>query len=146
MRKIFMIAMVLSVSVLTACAGKEPDPIMVTRPGDAQKHCDVLVYDVENLEYQIHEVLPETKKNKTLKNVGYGVAGFYTFFIPWLLIDFSNAEAKEYEALRMRHNHLANIAIDKGCNITPQKYPSLDDVKKDYEIFKKTGSAPQELK
>lgn len=122
---------------ISACGGRTPEPVMVQRPGDEDKDCKLLIYDIENLEFEIYKLLPETK-GKTLKNVGYGVAGLYTFFIPWLLIDFNNAEAKEYEALRMRHDHLVRIAEDKGCEFTPQEYPSLDDVKKDYELFKET--------
>jgi len=144
MKNIILLALVLSVTILSGCGGKKPEPVMIKRPGDETKNCELLKYDIENIEFEIHKLLPETK-GKTLKNVGYGVAGFYTFFIPWLLIDFNNAEAKEYEALRQRHDYLAGLAMDKGCNITPQQYPSLDEVKKDYELFKKTESNPQSL-
>lgn len=127
--------MLVSVLLVVACGGKKPEPVMVKRPGDENKNCKLLAYDIGNIEYEIHKLLPETK-GKTVKNVAYGVAGYFTFFIPWLLIDFNNAEAKEYEALRARHDHLARIAEGKDCQMTSQKYPSIDDVKKDYEIFK----------
>ncbi len=136
MRKIISTAILASVLFVTACGGRTADPVMIMRPGDEGKDCKLLTYDIENIEFEIYKLLPETK-DKTLKNVGYGVAGLYTFFIPWLLIDFTNSESKEYEALRARHNHLANIAKGKGCDITPRKYPSLEDVKKDYDIFKR---------
>ena len=135
MRKIIVSAMIASFLLLAACGGRDPDPIMVSRAGDGQKSCEVLIYDIGNLEYKIHQLLPETE-GKTVQNVAYGVAGFYTFFIPWLLIDFNNAEAKEYEALRQRHAHLSTIAIDKGCDVSPSQYPSIEDVKKDYEFYK----------
>ena len=141
-----IIIMIVFVLMVAACGGREPEPVMVTRFGDENKNCKILIYDIENLEFEIHKLLPETK-GKTMKNIGYGVAGFYTFFIPWLLIDFQNAEAKEYEALRARHAHLAEISTSKECRIAPQQYPSLDEVKKDYAIFKKNKAQgePQKI-
>lgn len=142
MKNIIRSAVMASFILLAACGGREPEPVMVVRAEDAQKSCEVLIYDIENLEFKIHKLLPETE-GKTVKNVAYGVAGFYTFFIPWLLIDFNNAEAKEYEALRQRHAHLSTIAIDKGCDISPSQYPSIDAVKKDYEFYKSNNDIKQ---
>lgn len=134
--------MVASILLLAACGGRDAEPVIVTRHGDDRKSCEVLIYDIEHIEFEIHKLLPETE-DKTMKNIGYGVAGFYTFFIPWLLIDFSNAEAKEYEALRARHEHLSAIAAEKGCDIEPKYFPTQEEVKKDYEIFKKGQSGQQ---
>lgn len=133
----FFAAVLILVSLLnlTACGGRTPEPIMVERPGDAEKICTLLVYEIENIEFEIHKLLPETKDN-TLKNLGLGVAGFYTFFIPWLLIDFKNADAKEYGALQQRHEHLSKIATDKNCEIIPRTYPKLEEIEQDYLLNK----------
>ena len=108
---------------------------MVVRNEDATRNCAYLVNEIEVIEHKVHKLLPDT--DKRMKNAAYGVAGFYTFFIPWLLVDFKNADAVEYKALRARHAHLSAIATEKGCEFTPLTLPSLEDVKKEYDTVRK---------
>lgn len=119
---------------------------MVVRNEDYSRNCAYLVNEIEVIEHKVHRLLPDT--DKRLKNAAYGVAGFYTFFIPWLLVDFKNAEAVEYKALRQRHAHLSAIATEKECEFTPLILPSLDDVKDEYETVRKVetqGAAYQQV-
>lgn len=134
MKKTFGTLMLSSLIFLAACGGREPNPVMVVRNEDANRNCAYLVNEIEVIEHKVHKLLPET--DKRLENVAYGVAGFYTFFIPWLLVDFKNAEAIEYKALRARHAHLSTIATDKGCEFTPLELPSLDEVRTEYKMQK----------
>ena len=105
---------------------------MVVRNEDSQRNCAYLVNEIEVIEHKVHKLLPDT--DKRFENVAYGVAGFYTFFIPWLLVDFKNAEAVEYKALRARHAHLSAIATEKGCQFTPLNLPTLEEVRDDYKL------------
>lgn len=134
-RKIILIGLISSLLLVTACGGRKPEPIMVKRLNDEKKNCKLLTYEIENLEFEIHQLLPKTDKLK--QNVAYGVAGWFFLYVPWLLMDFKNAEATEYEALAERHTHLASIAKSKGCKILPKDYPSLDRVKEEYDVYKR---------
>ena len=134
MRNVTVTAMIASILVLSACGGRTPEPVRVTRASDGLKNCAVLAHDIEAIEFEIFKLLPKT--NKLTKNAAYGAAGFFAFFIPWLLVDFQNAEAKEYEALRARHEHLAALAEEKKCNLTVQEYPTIEEVKKEHRRIK----------
>lgn len=134
-RKVILTGLILSLLLVTACGGRNPEPIMVKRLNDEKKNCKLLTYEIENLEFEIHQLLPKTDKLK--QNVAYGVAGWFFLYVPWLLMDFKNAEATEYEALAARHTHLASLAKNKGCKILPKDYPSLDRVKEEYDVYKR---------
>ncbi len=133
--KVILTGLISSLLLLTACGGRNPEPVMVQRLNDEKKNCKLLTYEIENLEFEIHQLLPKTDKLK--QNVAYGVAGWFFLYVPWLLMDFKNAEATEYEALAARHTYLASIAKSKGCKILPKDYPSLDRVKEEYDVYKR---------
>ena len=126
--------MLASLIFLAACGGREPDPVRVVRNEDAKRNCAYLVNEVEVIEMKVHKLLPNT--DKTMENLIYGVGGFYAFFIPWILVDFKNAEAVEYRALRARHAHLVEIAKSKNCEFKPLDLPNLEDVKEDFRVNK----------
>lgn len=144
MKRVIGTMMLSSLIFLAACGGREPNPVMVVRNEDAQRNCAYLVNEIEVIEHKVHKLLPDT--DKRFENVAYGVAGFYTFFIPWLLVDFKNAESVEYKALRARHAHLSAIATDKGCEFTPLQLPSLDEVKDEYKLQKEYHSLREQGK
>jgi len=134
MKKIISIMMLSSLIFLNACGGREPAQIKTVRNEDATRNCAYLVNEIEVIEARIDSLLPKTNKTeKTVKNVAYGVAGFYTFFIPWLLMDFKNAEAKEYKQLEARHRHLVKLANGKGCKFMAVNYPTEEEVKRELE-------------
>lgn len=135
MKKAVHIALIGVSLMLTACGGREPNPVMVVRNEDASRNCAYLVNEIEVIEHKVHKLLPDT--DKRMKNAAYGVAGYFTFFIPWMLVDFKNAEATEYKALRARHAHLSAIATNKGCEFTPLVLPRLEDVKKEYDTVRR---------
>ncbi len=109
-------------------------PVMVAQYGDSQKSCDSLKFEMTNVQSEIQRLLP--KRDKTGKNVALGVAGWF-LLVPWFFMDFKNAEAQEYEAFRQRYNHLATIAIDKKCGVTPQEFMSIQQMQIEYEKAKK---------
>ena len=130
MKKITTTIIIASFMLLVACGGRTPQPVMVSQFGDQQKSCDALIYEIHNTEAEIQRLLPKT--DKTGQNVALGVAGWF-LLVPWFFMDFKNAEATEYQALRQRHQHLTSIAMSKKCKVDVQSYPSIDEMKREYE-------------
>ena len=103
-----------ALSVLAACGGRTPNPVMTTQYGDQSKSCKALKFEMINIQGEIQRLLPKTEK--TGKNVALGVAGWF-LLVPWFFMDFKNAEATEYEAYRQRYNHLSTLAVSKNCQV-----------------------------
>jgi len=130
MKKFVNLVIVVSVLALTACGGRTPQPVMVSQVGDTEKSCEALKVEIKNNESEIEALLPKT--DKTGQNVALGVAGWF-LLVPWFFMDFKNAEATEYQALRQRHQHLVSIASSKKCKVDAKDFPSLAEVKSEYE-------------
>lgn len=118
------------ISLLTACGGRTPNPVMISQYGDDRKSCRALEFEMTSIQGEIQRLLPD--RDKTGKNVALGVAGWF-LLVPLFFMDFKNAEATEYEAFRQRYNHLASIAIDKRCGVRPIDLPSVQQMKEEYE-------------
>jgi hypothetical protein len=114
----------------TACGGRTPSPVMVAQYGDQGKSCKALQFEMINVQGEIQRLLPKT--DKTGQNVALGVAGWF-LLVPWFFMDFKNAEQTEYEAYRQRYNHLASLAMSKNCGVEPQSYPSVQEMKEQYD-------------
>lgn len=121
---------VLSILLVTACGGRTASPVMIAQYGDQNKSCEALQFEMMNVQGEIQRLLPQT--DKTGKNVALGVAGWF-LLVPWFFMDFKNAEQTEYEAYRQRYNHLASLAISKNCGVEPANYPSVQEMKAEYE-------------
>lgn len=111
MKRVFLLTACL---VLTACAGRAANPVVVQQYGDANKSCEILEADMSFVNSEIARLLPETAK--TGKNVALGVTGAL-FLVPLFFMDFSEAEQIEVDALRQRYHHLSLIAQEKKCSI-----------------------------
>jgi len=105
-------------------------PVMISQYGDEKKSCSSLKHELKITQNEIQRLLPE--RDKTAKNVALGVAGAF-FIVPWFFMDFKNAEAQEYESYRQRYNHLSTIAIDKNCGLSEKRYPSIQEIQREYE-------------
>lgn len=66
------------------------------------------------------QLVPSTEK--TGKNVALGVTGAF-FLVPLFFMDFSQAEQIEVNAYRQRYNHLAILAMEKGCETQRKPIP-----------------------
>lgn len=108
--------------LLTACGGRTANPIMASQYGDTKKSCEALEFEIANTESEMNRIIGDT--DKTGKNVALGVAGAF-LLVPWFFMDFKNAEATEYQALRQRYQHLTSIAIDKNCDVKTRAYPEM---------------------
>jgi len=68
-------AVALAASLLGGCAGRPAQPVMVYQHGDEARSCDALERELELIEEDILELLPQTEKSD--KNTKLGVAGIF---------------------------------------------------------------------
>jgi len=125
-----LIAALTAVCFLAACAGRTPNPVLITQYSDREKSCKELGLEMDDIQAEIQRLLPQ--KDKTAKNVALGVAGWF-LIVPLFFMDFKNAEAQEYEAYRQRYNHLSRIAQIRNCRLNTIDLPSVQEMKQEYE-------------
>lgn len=116
-----MAATLVAIVALTGCAGRAANPVMIQQYGDNAKSCAALEYDMAFVESEVQRLVPSTEK--TGKNVALGVTGAF-FLVPLFFMDFSQAEQMEVNAYRQRYNHLAILAMERGCET--ERKPILD--------------------
>ncbi len=119
-----------SILITTSCAGRDPNPVMVSQFSDSKKSCRALEHELSNIKGEMAILLP--KRDKTAQNVVLGVAGWF-LLVPWFFMDFKGAEAQEYNALRQRYQHLSSLAVDKNCGVETESYPSIEELKEMYD-------------
>lgn len=108
------IVFVLASVLLASCAGRTANPIPVREVGDSKLDCDVIAYELSELDRKARRLLSE-QSNKTGKNAAWGVAGLFLFPL-WLGLDLSDAERQEAVALQDRYRHLDRIYNKKKCD------------------------------
>ena len=123
---------------LTSCAGRDPRPIQISQIGDRDKLCSTLETEMEYLEEDILERLPDV--SKTGSNTGLGVAGVF-LIVPWFFMDFSEADEIEVSALIQRYNHLLITAQDKSCDTKRERLPTLKEMQSEAREAKKEKPA-----
>ena len=69
--------------VTASCAGRPAQPVVVYQPDDASRSCEELEGELERIEVEITELIPQT--DKVDRNTGLAVAGVFllvpAFFI-----------------------------------------------------------------
>lgn len=111
MKKIIASSLI-SVLVLSACAGRPANPVMVDQVGDNKKTCATLEAELKGVQSEIQRLLPESDKSG--KNIGLGVAGAF-LLIPLFFMDLTESEKIEINAYRQRYNRLNILATEKKC-------------------------------
>uniref|UniRef100_UPI004047E723 hypothetical protein n=1 Tax=Polynucleobacter sp. TaxID=2029855 RepID=UPI004047E723 len=111
MKKIVASALV-SILVLSACAGRPANPVMVDQVGDNRKACPTIEAEMRGVQAEIQRLLPESDKSG--KNIGLGVAGAF-LLIPLFFMDLTESEKIEINAYRQRYNRLNILATEKKC-------------------------------
>ena len=129
MRVIINIASVIALAILlfSGCAGRPANPVMVYQHGDDARSCDALDRELELIEEDILELMPQTDKAE--KNTQLGVAGIF-LLVPLFFMDLSKAEQIEVNALIKRYNHLLEIGEVNSCGFEQEPLP--DFKKTDY--------------
>jgi hypothetical protein len=135
-----VISATMCVMLLVGCGGRTAAPVMPVQYGDDKKSCRALEFEMNTIQGEMQRLLPDT--DKTGKNVALGVAGAF-LLVPWFFMDFKNAEQTEYESYRQRYNNLATVALSKNCDITPQQYPTVEELRRKYEEQQQTTQPRQ---
>lgn len=117
----------LAALILTGCAGRPANPVMVYQHGDEGRSCDALERELDLIGEDILALMPQT--DKADKNTQLGVAGIF-LLVPLFFMDISKAEQVEVNALTKRYNHLLGIAAEKHCGFDLQPIPDFQ--KTDY--------------
>jgi hypothetical protein len=94
--------------LLSACAGRDPHPVAVVQPQDAQSDCAMIRAEIEANNVQA-EKLAEENHAKIAQNVAAGVVGVVVWPV-WFAMDAKGAAGTEMDALKARQEYLANFA------------------------------------
>ena len=105
-----------SLILLSACAGRTPNPVPQHQPGDESLTCNALKLELMNNQTKITNLIPE--QNKMAKNIALGVAGAFVI-VPWFFMDFSDAERIEIQSYQLRDNWLRTLYGKKKCGALP---------------------------
>ena len=108
--------------VLASCAGRDPHPVAVVQPQDAQSDCAMIRGEVEANNLQA-EKLAEENHVKIAQNVAAGVVGVVIWPV-WFAMDAKGAAGTEMDALKSRQQYLATLA-EQRCSqpAAPQAPP-----------------------
>ena len=86
--------------ILSACAGRDPHPVAVVQPQDAQSDCAMIRAEIEANNIQA-EKLAEENHAKIAQNVAVGVVGVVIWPV-WFAMDAKGAAGTEMDALKSR--------------------------------------------
>jgi hypothetical protein len=105
---------------LVACAGRDPHPVAVVQPQDAQSDCAMIRAEIEANNVQA-EKLAEENHAKIAQNVAAGVVGVVVWPV-WFAMDAKGAAGTEMDALKARQQYLAALA-EQRCPPSPGPPP-----------------------
>lgn len=109
-------------SLLAACGGRIAKPTPTTYFQDPLKSCAQLEQELGALQHDIIALEPHLDKSR--QNQALMLSSLVLLF-PLAMMDTTNADKIEYEALRRRYNYLLKIASKKRCS-TERKMLSID--------------------
>ena len=98
---------------IQSCAGRAAHPVKVTQSGDVKKNCKTLRKEMKKYRRSIQKRIPLIKaadKKRTLLMLSGGL-----LIVPWFFLDLSDADKIEANAVRARHNYLADRAKKRKC-------------------------------
>jgi hypothetical protein len=107
--------------VLSACAGRDPHPIAVVQPQDAQSDCAKIRAEIEANNVQA-EKLADENHAKIAQNVAAGVVGVVVWPV-WFAMDAKGAAGTEMDALKARQQYLATLAEQRCAHPAPAPPP-----------------------
>jgi hypothetical protein len=124
MYKLSCLRILIFLFVCVNCAGRTPNPIMITNPADNKASCEDIKQELDKLNQRISASYYEIKKEENF-NLLIGLAGA---FIPFagVFSDYKRADLVEESALRKRFNHLVEVERGKGCGFEHSLKPVLE--------------------
>lgn len=96
---------------LTACAGRDPQPVATVQPQDATSDCAMITAEISANNTKFAELSNE-EGLKVGQNVAAGVAGIVIWPL-WFAMDFKGAASKEVVALQARQQYLTSLATQR---------------------------------
>ena len=103
-----LLCLVAFAMMLAACAGRDPHPVAVVQPQDAQSDCAMIRAEIEANNVQA-EKLAEENHAKIAQNVAAGVVGVVVWPV-WFAMDAKGAAGTEMDALKARQEYLEPCA------------------------------------
>ena len=105
--------LIVGILFITACAGKQANPIPVYLPGDENRSCKGLQAEIAQLDADMARLAPET--DKFLYNA-IMVAGGILIIAPFFFVDLKDSEKTEWEAMRVRRNKNRAASAENALN------------------------------
>jgi len=96
---------------LSACAGRDPQPIASVQPQDAYSDCTMIRAEIEANNAKAAQLANE-QGGKVAQNVAAGIGGVVIWPI-WFGMDFKDAAGKEAAALQARQQYLTTLATQR---------------------------------
>lgn len=96
---------------LSACAGRDPDPIATVQPEDAYSDCTMIRAEIEANNEKTKELANE-EGWKVAQNVATGVVGLVIWPV-WFGMDWKGAAQKDAAALQARQQYLTTLATER---------------------------------
>lgn len=103
--------LLLLAATLTACAGRDAQPVATAQAQDSTATCAQIQAEIEANNVKVQQLADE-KGLKVAQNVGAGVVGLIIWPV-WFGMDFKDAAGKELVALEARQKYLATLAVER---------------------------------
>ncbi len=100
--------------LLSACAGRDPNPVEMTKATDTILSCPLIRAEMEGNTSRARTLL-KAAEDADSNNAALVVTGIILFPPLMFLMDLSEADKIELEALQNRNTYLAKVASDKDC-------------------------------
>lgn len=113
--------MLISASLLTGCAGRDPQPIAAVQPQDMMHNCTSVQAELA-ANYQRGISLNQEEANKTTQNVVAGTVGLLLFWPALFAMDLKNAAGQEQASLQGRQAYLTSLQAQRCQNPVPYQY------------------------
>ena len=104
--------------LVSACGGRDANPVAKYQPGDEDKTCHGLVSEISFNEDEMIRLYPD--RDKTASNTVLGATGVF-LIIPWFFMDFSGGDGIELTAYDRRNQWLRELGDRKDCDLPEPK-------------------------
>jgi hypothetical protein len=118
----FKTAAVIVCLILTACAGRAPQPVAVVQPTDRFLDCPAIFAEVQANNVKLQELASESG-GKVAQNVAAGVIGLVIWPV-WFGMDFQGTASTGAAAINSRQQYLATLAEERHCAAPPPPQPT----------------------
>ncbi len=111
MRLLRVVVALSAVTLVGACAGRDPQPIATVQIQDSTATCAQITAEIQANNIRVQELADE-QGLKVAQNVAAGVAGIVIWPL-WFGMDFKGAASKEVAALQARQQYLTTLAGER---------------------------------